>query len=127
MGGPTPTWIDLDASKWRTVQDFYDAVLAAIEAPAWHGRSPDALNDSMVFGGINGLMPPYDLVIRNLNSPEIARSVDQVRQILAIGRAEFRAQHGRQVEVSIRLEGQSPVRDADQGANDNTPAHPDQA
>lgn len=110
MPAAEPIRIDLDASTWKDVLDFYRAVLAALQAPDRHGCSPDALNDSMVFGGVNGLQPPYDLVIQNLHAPQIAREIDQVRWILEIGRAEFRAMRGRDVEVSIRMEGQHPVR-----------------
>lgn len=52
--------IELNAMKWKTVIDFYDALLAAIGAPAWHSKSPDALIDSMVWGGMNAAEPPPD-------------------------------------------------------------------
>ena len=39
--------IELDAAKWKTIIDFYDALLASLGAPEWHGKSPDALIDSM--------------------------------------------------------------------------------
>lgn len=89
--------------------DFYRAVLEAIEAPEWHGYSPDALNDSMVFGGINGREPPYGLLIVGLRSSDVAREIQLVRETLAGGRVEFRAQRGMDAEVSIRVEGQQEV------------------
>ena len=60
----------LDASDWRNALDFYDAILDALEAPPWHGRSPDALVDSVVWGGMSGLQPPYRIVVAGLANPE---------------------------------------------------------
>ena len=51
--------IKLDASGWKTPLDFYEALLLALEAPHWHGRSIDALVDSMVYRRINGIDAPY--------------------------------------------------------------------
>ena len=35
--------ITLDASRWTTAKDFYNAVLLAIGAPEWHGRNINAV------------------------------------------------------------------------------------
>ena len=45
--------ISLDARTWATASDFYDAFLAAVGAPEWHGRNLDALWDSLTGGDIN--------------------------------------------------------------------------
>ena len=55
--------IQLDASKWKTVLDFCRAILSAIGAPERHGKSLDAFIDSMVWGGINAVEPPYTVRI----------------------------------------------------------------
>ncbi len=95
--------IVLDASSWRSALDFYDAILAAIGAPDWHGRSPDALNDSMVFGGINALEPPYLIRITGARDlPLDARQeVSWSIQAIAIGRQNYRYLHGR--DPGVRL------------------------
>jgi hypothetical protein len=49
--------ITLDALGWQSPRDFYAALLPELEAPAWHGRNLDALNDSLNSGGINGVEP----------------------------------------------------------------------
>ena len=81
--------IALDATKWQTVMDFYNALLASIGAPEWHGRSPDALIDSMIYGRINAVEPPYTIKISGLaQSPENLRAaVETAKQALAKGRA----------------------------------------
>jgi hypothetical protein len=60
--------IKLDASGWKSKDDFYEAILTALEAPPWHGRNADALNDSMGNGGINGVEPPYKVWITGTRS-----------------------------------------------------------
>jgi RNAse (barnase) inhibitor barstar len=55
--------IRLDASKWKTRDHFYDALLAALGAPAWHGRSLDALNDSIGSDEINEVRQPFRFLL----------------------------------------------------------------
>jgi RNAse (barnase) inhibitor barstar len=57
--------IILDASAWKTKDDFYTSFLKAVGAPSWHGRNLDALNDSVVTGGINKIERPYSLIVVN--------------------------------------------------------------
>ena len=59
--------IELDAARWRTALDLYDDLLGALDAPFWHGRNINALYDSIVWGDINGVEPPYTVRIRNLS------------------------------------------------------------
>ena len=53
----------LDGSRWATREDFYQAILAALGAPSWHGHNLDALNDSIGGGDINTLNPPVEITI----------------------------------------------------------------
>ena len=56
--------IKLDAAKWRSIADFYDAILAALEAPHWHGRNVNALVDSMWGGSINGILAAVQAIFQ---------------------------------------------------------------
>ncbi len=58
-------FIELDARKWRTVSDLYDALFIGIEAPTWHSRNLNALVDAMIFEriGVNAIDPPYTIRI----------------------------------------------------------------
>ena len=58
----------LDAAKWNTPDDLYDAFFKAVGAPSWHGRNFNALNDSIAHGSINEVEVPYRLVIQNYDS-----------------------------------------------------------
>jgi|HubBroStandDraft_1064217.scaffolds.fasta_scaffold133615_3 RNAse (barnase) inhibitor barstar len=55
--------IRLDASKWQTRDDFYDALLPALGAPAWHGRNLDALTDSISSDEINEVRLPFRFLL----------------------------------------------------------------
>jgi Barstar (barnase inhibitor) len=55
--------LSLNGASWRTRDDFYDAVFAAVGAPEWHGRNFNALRDSIGTGGVNKVEPPYCIVI----------------------------------------------------------------
>ena len=95
--------IELNAATWRTVHDFYDAVLAAIGAPERHGRNMNALIDSMVWGGINAVVPPYTIRIRGVGvAPnEVREAIELLKRCLAEGRAEYQTSRGRDIEVQL--------------------------
>lgn len=68
--------LDLDGEGWVEEPDAIEALLMALEAPDWHGRSMNALIDSIAVGGINGIEPPYEIRIHGAGSmPEDARSL----------------------------------------------------
>jgi RNAse (barnase) inhibitor barstar len=97
--------VDLDASAWTSALDFYEALLTTLGAPRWHGRNINALVDSMVFGGINEIMPPYVVVIRGLDAApaEVREEIEAARDALIIGQEDFRANTGEEVGVSLEL------------------------
>jgi len=66
--------LKLNATGWRSVADFYDSLLSHLGAPEWHGRNVNALVDSVVYGGINRVNPPFVIRIERIGSvPEDAR------------------------------------------------------
>jgi RNAse (barnase) inhibitor barstar len=68
--GGAPTF-QFDASQWKSTDDVYLALFEKIGAPVWHGRNFDALNDSVVTGGINAVEVPYKLVIRGVQKSSV--------------------------------------------------------
>lgn len=82
--------IVLDGQDWETEGDFIEAVLAGVEAPAWHGRNYNALRDSFVTGSINGFEPPYDFIIRLPRRPtlEVADAIAYFTARVSDWRAE---------------------------------------
>jgi RNAse (barnase) inhibitor barstar len=81
----------LDGTNWRTMDDVYDAFFRAVGAPEWHGRSFNALNDSIANGSINQIQVPYRLVIKNYGKiSDSARKmtddfIDLVQELAAKG------------------------------------------
>jgi len=57
--------INLDAATWRDRDDFYDALLPALGAPTWHGRSLYALTDTLGADDINDVKLPLHIKIAN--------------------------------------------------------------
>ena len=80
--------IELDAREWRTDLDFYEALLAALGAPRWHGRNINALIDSMIYGGINEIDPPYKIVISGTRGIPSGVADEIAFTILAFGEAQ---------------------------------------
>lgn len=58
----------LDARKWRSVEDVYNALFEILGSPAWHGKNFNALHDSIVTGQINRVGVPYILSIQGISS-----------------------------------------------------------
>ncbi|HTW36102.1 MAG TPA: barstar family protein [Rhizomicrobium sp.] len=93
-------FVDLDASQWKTPLDFYEALLAALGAPRWHGRNINALIDSMVYGGICELEPPLIVRVTGTgNLPDDVRD-DLIFTILALG--EARTEKGDEAAVEFQ-------------------------
>src|SRR5579863_8694322 len=104
-GDPDMKIIELDAANWTTILDFCDALLVGIGAPEWHGASVDAFADSMIFGGINAVEPPYTVRIRNTRQlpTDVLDKMVVVKNWLAEMRAfrENRDQCAVEVEMEI--------------------------
>lgn len=77
--------LHLDASTWRTPDDVYNALLAALGAPAWHGRNLDALNDSLTDGNLNAVNPPLRVEVRGLPAagPDAQALVRRIADLFA--------------------------------------------
>ncbi|MEQ9663324.1 MAG: barstar family protein [Parasphingopyxis sp.] len=53
----------LHPAQWGTAGDFYHELLTALEAPEWHGQNMDAVADSLVGGQVNGVEPPFTILL----------------------------------------------------------------
>jgi RNAse (barnase) inhibitor barstar len=97
--------IELDAAEWKSIFDFYNALLAAIGAPEWHGKNPNALIDSMIWGGINAVDPPYTVrIYRTTTLPkDVLNHIEVVKQDLAESRKDYHDRCGGDVDVSIEM------------------------
>jgi hypothetical protein len=97
--------IELRAENWTSVLDFYHALLASLEAPKWHGEGINAALDSIVWGGINGVKPPYTIRIVGVSrlAPEIRREIELLAKHIVEHRGHYRRQHRKDVEVALEV------------------------
>jgi RNAse (barnase) inhibitor barstar len=98
--------IELDAENWRTGLDFYSALLAALGAPKNHGRNLNALVDSMVWGGMNNIEPPYTIrILRTDRLPKDARDeIEMAKEVIVQARHEYNARRGRDIEIYLETD-----------------------
>ena len=98
-------FLDLDATGWRTPGDFYDALCRAIGAPEGHGAGGDAFNDSMVWGGMNSVEPPYTVRISGTAKlpADVKAAIAEVIQSIKDGRRDHIARKASDVDVSIEI------------------------
>ena len=97
--------IELDATKWKTYDDFYNALLPSVGAPKWHGENLNALVDSMIWGGINALEPPYTIRVSGstMLPKHIRDHLERAKWALEEGRKDYQEQEGGDVEVAIEI------------------------
>jgi RNAse (barnase) inhibitor barstar len=95
----------LDATNWHKWSDFYDALLSALEAPDWHGYNLDALLDSMVWGGINIIEPPYTIRVHNLDAAcaEAREQFDALTGYVAEHLLAWRKREGTDKEIVFEI------------------------
>ena len=84
------TTLSLDASRWRTREDVWVALLAALRAPGWHGRNLDALDETLRAADVNGVNPPLAVEVTGSAAGaeaqvEVARLASLFRDLSAGG------------------------------------------
>jgi RNAse (barnase) inhibitor barstar len=93
--------ITLDAANWKTIDDFYCALLEALGAPDWHGHNLDALAETIFDGGVNAIDPPFRIHISSaakLNM-ELRAHLRRLRKVFK----EESAETGVEVELSTNV------------------------
>lgn len=68
-------------------------------------KAPDALIDSMVWGGMNAVEPPYTIRIFGVGKlpGDVRGHVKIAKEALAKGRMDYRNRRGGDVEVAIEI------------------------
>jgi hypothetical protein len=94
--------VALDASQARTPKQFAKLLQEAIDAIPGHGSSIEAFVDSMVFGTMSNLSPPYRIEVSGL-SGEAEAFARRLAEALGQARLERRTRRGEDVEVSLRV------------------------
>ena len=97
--------IELDGKNWQSVLDFYDALLTALGSPDWHGASIDAMINSMIWGEINEVEPPYTIRLVNTRRlpKEIRDEIELLKQELEKARLDHRDREGHDVQANFEI------------------------
>ena len=95
--------IEIDGNKWRHVGDAIIGLRVALGAIPSHGNSIDAFIDSMVYGGMLEVDPPYLIIVSNVQSPDAAKFIKELSQELVEARAWRKEHYGDDVDVSVSL------------------------
>jgi hypothetical protein len=98
--------IELDAKGWNSPLDFLRSLKVALGSPEVHGMSPAAFVDSMIYGGMNSVEPPYVVQITNISGvpKEVADYISLMTSVIQEARQERRQRRGDDIEVSISTE-----------------------
>lgn len=97
--------IDLDASKWTDAIAFCEDLMSVLGAPYEHGYSVDAFLDSIVWGGMNLVEPPYTVRLRNLPaaSADAREQFNLLMKYLPEQKQEWRRQNGADLQVFFEI------------------------
>jgi len=95
--------IELDARGWKSPLDFLQSLAGAVGSCEGHGMSPAAFVDSMIWGGMNRVEPPYAVHVKNITSApkEVAEDVLLMVTLLKEARQERLQRRGDDIEVSM--------------------------
>jgi Barstar (barnase inhibitor) len=98
--------IELDATNWRSFQDFNDALKVALGSIKGHGNSANAWIDSMIYGGLNAIEVPYVIRITGTANCDKALKDEIIRlsEMIRDARAWKLKHYGKDVDISLRIE-----------------------
>ena len=55
----------VDIASAKTREDIFVLLLKAMDAPTWHGKNLDAIDESVAHGGNDTIEPPYSVTFIN--------------------------------------------------------------
>jgi hypothetical protein len=101
--------IELDATNWRSFQDFNDALKAALGSFKGHGNSGNAWVDSIIYGGLNAIEAPYVVRITGTANCDasLKEKIAAISEMISEARAWKLKHYGIDVDVSFRIEEDS--------------------
>lgn len=94
--------VPLDVSGVKTPKQFAKLLQEAIAAIPGHGSSVESFVDSMVFGAMSNLAPPYRIEVSGA-AGEVEVFAHRLAEAIGQARVERRTRRGEDVEVSLRI------------------------
>ena len=95
--------IEIDASRCWNRKEFARLLQETIQALPGHGSSVEAFVDSMVFGAMSELSPPYRIVVLGELRPEVRAFAADLSNAIGQARLERRSRRGDDVAVSLKV------------------------
>jgi|LWDU01.1.fsa_nt_gi phage-related protein len=95
----------LDATEWRTKEEFFEALAEALGSIEWHGRNADAFIETMVYHtDLNTVQPPYQLTVHNASGAVkeyVAKFASWVNEAKVDRKTD--PEWGDEIEVNVEL------------------------
>ena len=97
--------IELDASNWHDVNEYYDALKGSLGSCEGHGSSPAAWVDSMIYGGMNNIEPPYLIRLTGTSRCPLAlkQHIHLLADVIREAREWKKQNYGIDAEVSFDI------------------------
>ena len=95
--------IEIDATGCGNPKAFARLLQDAIQAIPGHGSSIEAFVDSMVFGTMSELAPPYMIVVTGDLKPPVRAFAADLSNAIGQARLERRTRRGDDVEVILKV------------------------
>lgn len=96
--------VEIDASRCWNAKEFARLLQDAIQALPGHGSSIESFVDSMVFGTMSELSPPYTIAVLGELRPEVRAFAADLSNAIGQARLERRTRRGDDVEVILKIE-----------------------
>lgn len=88
----------LNATDWKSTAQVYDAILCALDAPAWSGRNINGLIDSMIWDDKTKVKPPYTIIIKDVSN-YIGPTLYNIKAAISQAKEEYKARYGRDIAI----------------------------
>ena len=95
--------IEIDASRCWNRKEFARLLQETIQALPGHGSSVEAFVDSMVFGTMSELSPPYTIVVTGDLKLPVRAFAAELSNAIGQARLERRTRRGDDVEVVLKI------------------------
>ena len=95
--------IEIDVAACRNPKEFGRVLQEAILALPGHGSSIESFVDSMVFGTMSELSPPYTIVVTGDLKPPVRAFAADLSNAIGQARLERRTRRGDDVEVILKV------------------------
>ena len=95
--------VEIDATRCANPKAFARLLQEAIQAIPGHGSSIEAFVDSMVFGTMSELSPPYTIVVTGDLKLPVRAFAAELSNAIGQARLERRTRRGDDVEVVLKV------------------------